>query len=101
MLIIVLLSTGFGFAIIWTAQIGKLTTNESLLNRDNPELYPFKVFEKRLIKEHEVDYIDLHFVWGVNGIDTSYPNPAEKMWDSEFLGKLNWEKNFNISSVNS
>lgn len=101
LLILVLFGLAFGICMGWTAQLGRLTVNEALVNEDHPELYPFKIFEQRLIKEHEVDYIDVHFVFGVNSIDTSHPNPSEKVWDSDYRGQLIWDINFDVASVNS
>lgn len=54
-----------------------------------------------MIKEEEVDFVDLHFVFGVESIDMRHPNPAERQWDSEFLGQLVWDSNFDISNTNS
>ena len=45
LVILVLLGLGCGICMGWTAQLGRLTVNETLVNEDHPELYPFKIFE--------------------------------------------------------
>lgn len=100
-MIILVFTVTFGLCLAGTAQIGGLTENEILISKDSPELAPATIFRESLITEQEKDYIDMHFVFGVNSLDASHPDPSEKAWDPNYLGQLLWDPDFDVSRARS